>query len=176
MSKKHEFYLGVTHISRDPGSVIKFDLSGNLADLRVVSSYVEDDQRISVVGLAEAVHGGILVTGEISTLWKGECRRCLGHAGGVLNIEVRELYERDDHDPAVEDGETYPYKGDVIDLGEMVKDQILLGLPLAPLCKADCKGFCPECGTDLNVETCSCGRRKIDPRWSDLDVLVDKDN
>lgn len=176
MNKKHEFCLGITHIIRDPGSVLNFGLSGHLSDLRVVSSYVENSQTISVAGLAEAVHGGILITGEISTSWKGECRRCLNNTAGMLTIEVRELYEREDQSLTAEDGETYIFRGDVLDLQEMVKDQILLGLPLAPLCKEDCAGICPECGTDLNAEMCRCAQAKVDPRWSLLDVLVDKDN
>lgn len=117
-----------------------------------------------------------MIKGTISTKWKGECRRCLGPASGSLEVFVRELFERVEPDsPLPFEGETYPYTGDVIDLQEMVKDQVLLELPLAPLCRKDCKGLCVSCGADLNLGPCSCGGVAIDPRWSTLDILVDKD-
>lgn len=176
MNSKRDFLLGVTNISKSPGLILDFDLVGNIADLRVAFSYVESNAEISIAGVAEAVHGGILVSGEIKTNWNGECRRCLEPACGPIITEVRELYERassDNH--RGEEDDTYHYQGEVIDLREMIKDQVLLELPLAPLCRPGCKGLCPICGSDLNFVQCNCITDQRDPRWSALDVLVDKD-
>ena len=176
MSFKHSFVIGVTRLRKEPGTVASFDLSGQLSDLRVSSSYVEDNELIEVVGIAESVHGGILITGRIRTTWKGECRRCLGLASGIMEIPVRELYERvESGAEAISEGDTYPYSGDVIDLREMVKDQVLLDLPLAPLCMDRCKGLCVSCGAELNKGMCGCDNEAIDSRWGALDVLTDKD-
>lgn len=173
---KRDFNIGITHIRRDPGSILRFNMMGQIDDLKVVASRVDSRQAIEVEGVLEAVHGGILVTGIIHTSWIGECRRCLGTAGGDLDISVRELFERMDNTQAeAEEGDTYPYFGDVIDLREMVKDQILLELPLAPICNQDCKGLCPICGTDLNTEACDCSNSIKDPRWNVLDALIPKD-
>ncbi|NNN19218.1 MAG: DUF177 domain-containing protein [Acidimicrobiaceae bacterium] len=176
MSSKYPFAIGVTRLRKEPAWVMNFDLSGAIADLKVASSYVMDDQLIDVAGTAEWVHGGILITGKISTQWEGECRRCLGPTSGSLQISFRELYER--VEPGGElagEGDTYPYSGDIIDVGEMVKDQVLLELPLAPLCKDECKGLCVSCGSDQNLGDCGCVETEIDPRWQALDILVDKD-
>ncbi len=176
MSFKHSFIIGVTRLRKEPGSMVSFDLTGQLSDLKVSSSYVEDIELIAVVGIAESVHGGILITGIIRTIWKGECRRCLGLASGAMEIPVRELYERVESGMgAISDGDTYPYSGDVIDLSEMVKDQVLLGLPLAPLCTEECKGLCVSCGAELNKGLCGCDNEAIDLRWGALDVLTDED-
>ena len=176
MSSRHLFAMGITRLRKDPGTVISFEFSGTIPDLKVVSSYVDDDEEITAVGTAESVHGGIMITGTISTRWKGECRRCLGPASGSLEVFVRELFERVEPDsPQLFEGEIYPYTGDIIDLQEMVKDQVLLELPLAPLCREECKGLCVSCGADLNLGSCACDSVAIDPRWSTLDVLVDKD-
>lgn len=176
MNSKHDFYLGVTNISRHPGSTLDFNLVGNIDDLRVAFSYVKASSEIEILGMAEAVHGGILVSGFIRTNWDGECRRCLEVASGEIKVAVRELFEREGKSTLETDGiDTYHYSGEVIDLREMVKDQVLLELPLAPLCKVDCKGLCPSCGTDLNYVQCECSRDLIDPRWGALDVLVDRD-
>ncbi len=176
MSSKHSFMIGITRLRKEPGSKMNFDLSGQLPDLKLSSSYVDDGESIEIAGTAESVHGGILIAGKICSSWKGECRRCLGPASGILEISVLELYERVESDSVlVSEGDTYPYLGDVIDLKEMIKDQILLDLPLAPLCTAGCKGLCVNCGAELNNGPCGCDKVAIDPRWSALDVLVDKD-
>lgn len=49
------------------------------------------------------------------------------------------------------------FKGEEIDLKTAMQEQVVLALPLKPLCREDCKGLCPHCGTDLNVATCACG-------------------
>lgn len=176
MNSKHDFYLGITSISRHLGSTLSFDLIGNMDDLRVAYSYVKESSEISIIGIAESVHGGILVSGNVRTRWDGECRRCLEAASGEIIVSLRELFEREGKIAEESDvGDTYHFSGEVIDLREMVKDQVLLELPLAPLCKADCKGLCPSCGTDLNFELCACSNDLRDPRWGALDVLVDKD-
>jgi len=176
MSSKHSFVIGITRLRKEAGSSMSFALSGSIADLKVVSSRVNDDQIIEVSGVAESVHGGLLITGEISTRWEGECRRCLSPASGTLRIPVCELYERIGPDSRVPvESDTYRYSGDVLDLREMVKDQVLLELPLAPLCKEDCMGLCANCGAELNLGHCGCEYAAIDPRWAGLDVLAEKD-
>ena len=67
-----------------------------------------------------------------------------------------------------------PFEGDEIDLGELFREQILLAIPMTPLCREECKGLCPVCGADLNAGECSCERGEIDPRWSALADLKDK--
>jgi uncharacterized protein len=68
------------------------------------------------------------------------------------------------------DEDTYPLEGDQLDLRPLVRDALLLELPLAPLCQPDCLGLCPRCGADLNTGPCSCVPDR-DPRWGALDVL-----
>jgi uncharacterized protein len=70
-----------------------------------------------------------------------------------------------------EEGETYPIAGDHIDLEPMTREAVVLGLPLAPLCRPDCKGLCPTCGAELNRGPCGCPPPATDPRWAALDAL-----
>ena len=74
-----------------------------------------------------------------SAPWTGECRRCLGDAHGIARAEVREIFEA-----RPTEGETYPLTGDHIDLEPLVRDAVLLSLPLAPLCSEGCLGPAPE--------------------------------
>jgi uncharacterized protein len=58
-------------------------------------------------------------------------------------------------------------------LDNLVRETIILALPLKPLCSEDCKGLCPVCGTDLNKSQCNCVKKEIDPRWEKLKGLLD---
>ena len=67
-----------------------------------------------------------------------------------------------------EDMDVYSYQGEEVDLEPLLREQVILAVPFAPLCREDCKGLCPVCGIDLNTGTCTCDRTPIDPRWSAL--------
>ena len=69
-----------------------------------------------------------------------------------------------------EDLDVFPFDGERIDLEPLFREQFVLAVPFAPLCREDCKGLCPQCGTDLNSGTCSC-EKPIDPRLAALKGL-----
>jgi uncharacterized protein len=64
------------------------------------------------------------------------------------------------------------YKDDTINLGEVVREQFFLVLPMKPLCRPDCKGICPECGKNRNREQCDCRAEWVDPRLAGLKKLL----
>lgn len=66
------------------------------------------------------------------------------------------------------------YKDDVIDLGEVMREQFFLALPMKPLCRPDCRGLCPICGKNWNREECDCREEWVDPRLAGLKKLLDK--
>ena len=68
------------------------------------------------------------------------------------------------------DEDAYPLVDDELDLEPLVRDAVLLELPLAPLCREDCAGLCPQCGANRNEGACGCAAPR-DPRWATLDVL-----
>ncbi|HVP66360.1 MAG TPA: DUF177 domain-containing protein [Anaeromyxobacteraceae bacterium] len=63
------------------------------------------------------------------------------------------------------------YRGKVIDLDPLVREQLLLALPRYPVCQENCKGLCPVCGQNLNEKDCGCERHVPDPRWAGLEKL-----
>lgn len=78
--------------------------------------------------------------------------------------------EDDGVELAEDDLDVFPYSGDVIDLEPLVREQFVLAVPYAPLCKEDCLGLCDQCGADKNVAPCTCAR-PIDPRFAALQGL-----
>jgi uncharacterized protein len=79
--------------------------------------------------------------------------------------------EAGEREVAEEDLETSVYRDDQIDLMELLREQFYLALPMKPLCHDDCKGLCPRCGTNLNLETCGCAPSWEDPRLAALKSL-----
>ena len=69
------------------------------------------------------------------------------------------------------DLETSYYRDEQIDLNELMREQFYLALPMKPLCRDDCKGLCPQCGTNLNTGTCACATAWEDPRLAPLKQL-----
>lgn len=81
----------------------------------------------------------------------------------------------DDDEDGVEIGEddsVVSYTEPVIDLVQVAREQTYLALPMKPLCQPDCKGLCPQCGTNWNVATCNCENRWEDPRFAGLKSLL----
>ncbi len=69
---------------------------------------------------------------------------------------------------SLEDLDTGYFEGEEIDLSGLIHEQIVLSFPMKPLCCEECRGLCPECGADRNVEACQCGESRGDPRWEPL--------
>ncbi len=83
-----------------------------------------------------------------------------------MPIDKRPLPEEKELSPRELD--EYYYQGDAIDLGEILREQIILSLPMYPRCSQECKGLCPTCGADLNFKPCECEQENLDPRWTAL--------
>src|SRR6478672_1002174 len=137
--------------------------------LRVSTSGVPDGAEVTIDGVLESIPGGIVVDGDVSMPWTGECRRCLTEIEGTLSLEIRAIFESDPTE-----GETWPLDGDDLDLAPMVRETVLLSLPLAPLCTQDCRGPAPDVfptvvSADEPVADDDASAR--DPRWAILDQL-----
>lgn len=112
------------------------------------------------------------------------CSRCVGPVRLDLDENLRVTFmppselPKDDEEAAGEDGaevtggdlDLFPFDGEKIDLEPLMREQFVLAIPYAPLCKEDCKGLCPQCGIDRNTATCTC-EKPIDPRLAALKGL-----
>ncbi|MGD0743212.1 MAG: YceD family protein [Acidimicrobiales bacterium] len=141
----------VAALRRTPGARLVVETVVAAHDLAVSGSRVPEGSPVEVALVLESAHDGILVSGTVRAGWEGACRRCLEPATGELSAEVCELCVED-----ADDETTYPLGRDEVDLARIVQDACILDLPLAPLCGEGCRGLCPGCGANRNVETCSC--------------------
>ena len=105
-----------------------------------------------------------------------QCDRCLNEFDQKLFTEYSMFYVFDEVDAVkYPDDEVTILAPDqvFIDPAEDVRQMVLLAVPLKLLCREDCKGLCPHCGTNWNDGTCDCERETIDPRWQSLQGLLD---
>jgi uncharacterized protein len=137
--------------------------------------------------LVEEHHGkhqtvkDIRVAGDCSVRVEVPCARCLDPVVENLKRKFDLLYRPQGTDAGKEelsitaaDAEIGYYQGDGLLLEDVLREQILLALPLKAICREDCKGLCPQCGKNLNQEPCSCGEPPEDPRWAALKDIRNK--
>ncbi|NIM50272.1 MAG: hypothetical protein GTN62_08930 [Gemmatimonadales bacterium] len=107
--------------------------------------------------------------GELGTEVAARCRRCLADVPVEISADVRVLFTDDSgaDDPAAYIIEP---RATELDLGEMVREELILAVPEFVLCREECRGLCPRCGKDLNEGPCTC-RPELDPRWAALEEL-----
>ncbi|ONI70324.1 metal-binding protein [Actinosynnema sp. ALI-1.44] len=125
---------------------------------------------VDVDVLLESVVEGVLVSGTASAPVEGECARCLDPLTSRVEVELTELfaYPHSATEETTDEDEVPRLVEDRIDLEPVVRDALVLALPLVPLCRPDCAGLCPGCGVkwaDLGPDH---GHEKIDPRWAAL--------
>jgi uncharacterized protein len=121
------------------------------------------------------------LVGTVSTMLELVCSRCVEPFGLPVEagFDVRYLPQSanvgEEREVEEDDLSDAFYRDEVIDLGQLMEEQFYLALPMKPLCREGCKGLCASCGTNLNVETCECQVRWVDPRLAGLKALINQD-
>ena len=119
--------------------------------------------------------GNVFARGMLQGWFEVACCRCVS----AVRVSMQESMEvtfvpKGSLIPEADDGEeqenadVYTYTGEELDLTTSIREQILLSVPYAPLCKEECLGLCMHCGANLNEESCSCDRAVVDPRLAAL--------
>ncbi|OEH85772.1 hypothetical protein BHU72_03040 [Desulfuribacillus stibiiarsenatis] len=129
-----------------------------------------------VIDVMNPKSGNYRVTGEINTEVSLTCSKCLDQITVAMNPKLNELFVQNEQviSEFEEDSkDDYNYiVGQEIDLIPFITQEILLSLPMKPVCKSNCQGLCPVCGINKNEFTCSCKTERIDPRLAGLADLL----
>ncbi len=117
----------------------------------------------------------VLLRGEFAARIEVHCDRCLREFETQVEVGIDVAYVAAEDDATDENLELRAddmgqsvFSGGFIDLDELVREQLLLAFPMRRLCREECRGLCPRCGADLNVEECRCTTSETDPRWAAL--------
>ena len=151
---------------------LSVDYTLDLSNL-IYSSYSPVKEPVSISGRLYSKADVLYLDLKIEFRFCGVCDRCAEEiekdfAIKINKIIVEELQNIDnDDDYIVVDNQ-------LLDLDELVNEEVSLSLPSKILCSDDCKGLCPNCGTNLNVNKCDC-KGDVDPRMAALLQLLDNE-
>lgn len=159
--------IDVADILHEPGASFSFDLTGSEHELSGLDIGGQVQKGVRVRGIATSLGNGVYVEANVVGSLKLQCSRCLTHFIHPFNINCEARFmeslqpegqpqvDDETREPA-DDIEEFLLDGTFCDLDEMIGHEIILNLPMKPLCTAECKGLCPVCGKDLNDGPCDC--------------------
>jgi uncharacterized protein len=146
----------------------------------------DEDYRVAApvrlsLDVVKAGKGIFRVIGNATTTLELECGRCVEPFAMPVDahwdlryLPASAVAAEPDREITDDDLTTAFYREESLDLVEMLREQFQLVLPMKPLCREDCQGLCPECGTNLNRASCECAPRWEDPRLAALKGLLDR--
>jgi uncharacterized protein len=172
LDPRRPLVLDVRELGRRPGSMrpVRTTVPAP-ADLGVEMARVPPGSPLELDLRLESVVEGVLVSGTVDAQVAAECARCLTPVTDEVTADVQELfaYEASTTEETTEEDEVSHLVGDLIDLEPVVRDAVVLALPLAPLCREDCRGLCPDCGVALDdLPDDHAHQAPVDPRWAAL--------
>ena len=143
-----------------------------------VAPFTDRSWRLEAVRLHVSRDGeDVVVVGDLRASVPLVCGRCLEE----FRVDVRPRVDvrfvprpplDDDVELGADDLDLDFYDNDELNLASLVETETTLALPMKPLCRADCRGLCPTCGTNRNVADCACSARPADPRLAVLKDLT----
>ncbi len=126
------------------------------------------DTPVKIKGDIKSISSMLYLTLGISASYTAKCSRCLKDTTEDLSFTINEVFSK----PGLENenDDVIILDSNEIDLKDIVVQALFCAVPITSLCSSDCKGLCPICGCNLNIESCNCEEEDIDPR---LAVLKD---
>lgn len=157
---------------------VRFDETFSPGQIDFQGVEVEQAGPLHVEGTAELLantEGEVRIRGNFSVRMQAVCDRCLGDASFPLEAKLDLFYRpmsyiARDEEVEIDEGEAEIafYEGEGIELEDILREQILLLLPMQKVCREDCQGICPICGKNRNETSCQCKIEAIDDRWKAL--------
>ena len=130
---------------------------------------------LEVTAQAELIEGQIRINGRLETKIAMVCARCLEPVIEEVHRDFDLFYQPlrkgiKPEEERLKDDETEIgfFEGEGLFLADVLKEQVLLSLPMKVICQSDCRGLCPSCGANLNHEACKCETHALDPRLAPL--------
>jgi DUF177 domain-containing protein len=171
LDPRQPFVLDVRELGRRPGSMrpVRAEVPAP-AGLTVGLAGVPEGAPVALDLRLESVVEGVLVSGTVTAPVTAECARCLTPVSDTVSVPVTELFAYPDSatEQTSEEDEVSHLVGDMLDLEPVVRDALVLDLPLSPLCRDDCRGLCAGCGERLDDLPDDHTHTTTDPRWAAL--------
>lgn len=168
MSERSLLSVDISDLIGKPGTSKELHLDAQIDGLAVAMAHVPEESVLELDLRLDSLLEGILVSGTVRGRLRAACRRCAAERTGPIEVDVSEVVAFEGA-PAADD--QYRVSGSLVELEGIVRDAVVLALPLNPLCRAECRGLCPVCGEDRNVVECGHDIVRRDPRWAPLERI-----
>ena len=146
--------IRVANAIRQTGEPFAFEAAEQFSDQVYGERTCVFAEPVSVSGTYVYDGKAFTVSAKAKALVNTECARCTIPFAERIAFSFSERFVKGTDEAS--DDETYPYSGDELLLDKAVLDNLFLELPIASICRADCKGLCPVCGADRNTTNCDC--------------------
>lgn len=165
--------LNFTRITKSEGIRENFDITGHLdqSTIDFCGERLNIVSPVRVTGSAINFEGKINVDMRITAQVERKCSRCLEGFNEEVEVESEFVFVKESVN---DEDDYYNFKGDKVDITDIVLGEIAGKLAMKPLCKVNCKGLCPICGKNKNSIDCQCKSEEIDPRMQALSKLLDR--
>ena len=155
--------INIASVLKNDGASKMFSGDVELGTFDYMGSTLAFEKPVRVAGKVFNIGGTLEISAEIKGEYTTECSRC----GEKVEAELSaELFESIDDEFSDIDEECIVVSGNVIDISGSIEACIFNSIPMQFLCREDCKGLCPQCGTDLNKNECNCEDEVYDPRFA----------
>ena len=145
--------LDISHALKNPGQVYPLEAEVSLPEMEAMGETLAFENA-RFVGELLGAGESVSVKGTVRADVIAHCARCLAPVRYAVETPVDETFVRAENASA--DSDAYPIVGTEIELMDLVRDAVVLDLPMRFLCKEDCKGLCPKCGANRNEHPCNC--------------------
>lgn len=170
-SPSSPWVIGIRELDRRPGSMRTYErIVPAPAGFGLEVIGIPEGRPIGLELRFESATEGVFASGSARVDVVGECARCLGPIAFPLRVSLGEFFAYPDSatEATTDPDEVSRVVEETVDTEEMVRDAVLLALPLAPLCRPDCRGLYPECGDRWADLGTGHSHETIDPRWAAL--------
>ena len=157
--------LDVSQLIQNDGAVKELDLSISLDNMFFNGLDIVFTTPFKLKGMVKNIAGTLYLELNADVSFETQCARCLDTVSENLSFEIYEVFSKT---PVENDDEVTVLESGNIDLDDVLEKAFVGVLPISYLCSDDCKGLCPDCGCNLNHETCSCDIDNTDPRLAVL--------
>ena len=165
-------FLSVKELERGK---VRFDESFGPGQIDFTGEELQQGSPLKAAGVAELLSdsdGEVRIQGKYAVEMTAQCDRCLGRARFPLEARF-DLYYRPastlagEDEVEIDEGEAEIgfYEGRGLELMDILREQVMLALPMQRVCSEDCKGICPVCGGNRNEASCDCKVESTDDRW-----------
>jgi len=158
--------VDVSELLRRPGATQHLFLTSGMDGLAVEMARVPVGSSLELDLDLDVLVDGIHVSGAVTGVIAEQCARCLRAISEEIRVDLDELFCHPGE--GLDDGDTYEITDEHLDLEPLVRDAVILALPLNPLCRPDCTGLCQVCGTDRNEIDCGHATSRVAIRWDAL--------